>query len=203
MTPFYLNNRKLINRKSGQSRGQNIHRILEKESSQRMQSQTTRSQPVSSRKKISKKGKPPISIIIGVIVIAVILMIAIFIRVIFFPEGFIRKDPTPSIVLNWNEDHENQGHYTGLVESTSNIINIDNITVRVSHGSYTGSIGLDYLAGGGLRSSGTFTIGFSDLPPTGQLGHEDIFTIIGGNSGDTIRLIYKPTGGQMCSSTLH
>lgn len=205
MTPHYINNRKLINRKSGQSRGENVHRILEKQSSQRMYSQTTRSRPVSSQQNISKKGKPSMSIIIGVIVVAVILMIALFIRVIFFPEDYINKGPTPRISMNWNEDHYQPGNYTGYVVSISGVssINIDDVRVTVSHDGYSGSRDLDELAMGYRLIVRTFTLNFNDWRPTGRLGAEDQFTVTGGDTGDTIRLVYKPTGGQMCSYTFY
>jgi hypothetical protein len=205
MTPYYINNRNLLIGKTRQSQGQNVHRILEQQSSQRMQSQTTRSQPVSSQQNISKKGKPSMSIIIGVIVIAVILMIAIIIRVIFFPEDYINKGPTPRISMNWNEDHYNPGNYTGYVVSISGAssINIDDVTVTVSQDSYSGSRDLDDLARGYRLIVRRFILDFNDQRPTGRLGAEDQFTVTGGDTGDTIRLLYKPTGGQMCSSTFY
>jgi hypothetical protein len=205
MTPYYLNNQNLINRKSSQSQGQNVHRILEKQSLQRMLSQTTRSQPIYSQQNIDKKGKPPMSIIIGVIVVAIILMIALFIRVIFFPEDYINKGPTPRISMNWNEDHYNPGNYTGYVVSISGVssINIDDVTVTVSQDGYSGSRDLDDIARGYRLVVRRFTLDFNDQRPTGRLGAEDQFTVTGGDTGDTIRLLYKPTGGQMCSSTFY
>ena len=205
MTPYYLNNRNLIIKKSRQSHGQNVHRISEQQSSEKMQSYPTRFKPVSSQQNVSKKGKPPMSIIIGVIVVAVILMIAVFIRVIFLPEDYVRRGPTPTVSMHWVENPEYRGQYSGYVVSISGVrsINIDDVIVRFSHGGYTGSAGLDHLAGGDIESVGAFTLGFSDLPPIGSLGAEDVFTITGGNPGDIITLLYEPTGGQMCSSTLH
>lgn len=205
MTPHYPNYGSTIIVKFWRNRGQSVYQVLEQQPSQKMQSYPPKFRQVSSKQKTGIKGKPPTSIIIFVILVAVIFMIAIFIRVIFFPEDFIDKGPTPRISMNWNEDHEQEGNYTGYVVSISGVayINIDDVTVTVSHGSYTGSRDLDDLAMGYILTVGAFTLFFNDLRPTGRLGAEDMFVIIRGNPGDTIRLVYKPTDGQMCSSTLH
>jgi hypothetical protein len=113
-------------------------------------------------------------------------------------------ETTPVIAMNWNEDYEHPGNYTGNVVSISGVgsINTYDVTIVVTHGVNSGSIDLDDLAGVGSLTVGDLTLEFTDLNPPGTLGAEDIFTITGGESGDIIRLVYQPTSGQMCSTTL-
>jgi PKD repeat protein len=110
---------------------------------------------------------------------------------------------TPTVSMNWNEDPEEQGNYTGNVVSISGISTIytNDVSVTVTQGAQSGSKDLNELASSPL-TVGTLTLSFNDLTPIGKLGAEDIFTIVGGQTGDIIRLVFKPTGGQMVSCTL-
>jgi len=203
MTPYYLNYESTIIGKFWRNRDQSDYQVLAQQSSQKMQSYPPKFQQVSSKQNTGKKGKPPTSMIIFVILVAIIFMIAIFIRVVFFPEDFIEKGPTPRISMNWNED--DFGNYTGYVVSISGVssINTDDVRVTVTHLGSSGSRDLDDLAMGIRLRVGTLSLYFNDQRPTGRLGAEDMFIITGGSHGDTIRLVYKPTDGQMCSSTLY
>lgn len=113
-------------------------------------------------------------------------------------------ETTPVISMNWNEDYEHPGNYTGYVVSVSGVssINTYDVTIVVTHGGSSGSIDLDVLAGAPTLNVGELTLDFTDHNPIGTLAAEDIFTITGGESGDIIRLVYQPTSGQMCSTIL-
>ncbi len=125
-----------------------------------------------------------------------------------FPEelygyGTLTVTPiTPTVSMNWNEDPEEPGNYVGNVVSISGTssINTDDVVIVLTHGTTSDSKDLDTF---GTLVVGTLTLSFNDLDPVGKLGAEDIFSIVGDQSGDVIRLVYKPTSGQMCSSTLY
>ncbi len=110
---------------------------------------------------------------------------------------------TPIISMNWYEDPGNPGNYTGNVVALSGISELftDDVTVIVTQDSQSGSKDLDILAGSSL-TVGTLTLSFNDQTPIGELEAADIFTIVGGHTGDTIKFLFKPTGGQMGSTTL-
>ncbi len=110
---------------------------------------------------------------------------------------------TPTINMNWNEDPGQPGNYTGNVIALSGISELftDDVIVIVTQDSQSGSKDLDVLAGSSL-TVGTLTLSFNDQTPIGELGAADIFTIVYGQTGDTIKLVFKPTGGQMSLTTL-
>lgn len=110
---------------------------------------------------------------------------------------------TPTISMNWNEDPQEPGNYSGCVVSISGIskLYIDDVTVIVIQDSQSGSKDLNDLVSSPL-TVGTLTLSYTDLTPIGKLGAEDVFTIVYGQTGDIIRLVFKPTGGQMGSTTL-
>jgi len=112
---------------------------------------------------------------------------------------------TPTVSMCWNEDAEIPGRYMGYIVSISGTSEIftDEVTVVVTHGDESEAKDLDQLAEGENITVGILTLNFTDLPPEGKLGAEDVFIITGGSTGDIIRLIYKPTGGQMVSYTLN
>lgn len=112
---------------------------------------------------------------------------------------------TPTVSMYWNEDAEIPGRYMGCIVSISGTSGIftEDVTVVVTCGNESEAKDLDQLAAGDNITVGTLTLNFTDLPPEGKLGAEDVFIITGGSAGDIIRLIYKPTGGQMGSFTLN
>lgn len=111
---------------------------------------------------------------------------------------------TPTISMNWNEFPGEPGNYSGYVVSISGIssINTDDVTIIVSHDGNSGSKDLDTFSVTSFLEVGNLDLKYSDQDPLGKLGAEDVFLIIGGDTGDVIRLIYKPTSGQMVSTTL-
>lgn len=111
---------------------------------------------------------------------------------------------TPTVSMNWYEDPEEPGKYLGQVVSISGTssINTDDVTITVTHGVESSSRDLDILAEGISLQVGDLILDFIDLAPSGRLGAEDIFTITGGDTGDNVRLVYAPTAGMMCSTTL-
>lgn len=141
-------------------------------------------------------------------VIAVILMVAITVvlaAVLYvMVSGMLGStNTTPTISMNWEEDTLNVGNYTGNVVriSGSKALRMEDVSVTVTAGSLSSSRALDVLTGSPLKV-GTLILSLTDLSPSDRLGAEDIFTVTNGNTGDIIRLVYIPTGGQMVSSVL-
>ena len=124
----------------------------------------------------------------------------------YFTSGYLisSTETTPVISMNWNEDYEHPGIYIGYVVSISGVssINTYDVTLVVTHGGSSGSIDLDVLAGVATLNVGDLTLDFTDHNPIGTMAAEDVFNISGGESGDIVRLVYKPTSGQMCSTIL-
>lgn len=157
----------------------------------------------------SDKSILPIIAVVLVIVI-IIAFAAAFFFLWYLESGKIETSgTTPTLSMYWHEDQEEPGNYTGNVVSISGVtvINTDDVTVTVSHAGSSGSKDLDtFSATSTLRvpASGTdqLELEFRDLEPLNQLTATDQWIIINGDTGDTIRLIYKLTSGQMYSTTL-
>ena len=146
----------------------------------------------------NEEGVSPVIAVILMVAITVVLAAVLYVMV----SGMLgTTGTTPTVSMNWNEDPEEPGNYTGNVVSISGVssINTDDVTVTVTHAGTSDSKDLDQF---GTLVIGTFTLSFTDLDPDGKLGAEDIFSIIGGSTGDQIRLVYSPTSGQMVSTTL-
>jgi flagellin-like protein len=148
----------------------------------------------------NEEGVSPVIAVILMVAITVVLAAVLYVMV----SGMLGSTgTTPTVSMNWNEDQEIAGLYTGNVVSISGVssINTDDVTVTVTHGGTSGSKDLDVLAGENL-TVGTLQLSFNDQAPLLKLGAEDTFSITNGATGDTIRLVYGPTSGQMVSTTL-
>lgn len=146
----------------------------------------------------NEEGVSPVIAVILMVAITVVLAAVLYVMV----SGMLGSTgTTPTVSMNWNEDPEEPGNYTGNVVSISGVssINTDDVTVTVTQGTTSDSKDLDTF---GTLVVGTMTLSFTDLAPDGKLGAEDIFSIVGGQTGDQIRLVYSPTSGQMVSTTL-
>jgi len=150
----------------------------------------------------NEEGVSPVIAVILMVAITVVLAAVLYVMV----SGMLgTTGTTPTVSMNWNENPEIPGLYTGNVVSISGVssINTDDVTVTATHGGTSNSKDLDTFGGGSNLTIGTtFQMSFQDQSPIGKLGAEDIFSISGGDTGDTIRLVYQPTSGQMVSSTL-
>jgi hypothetical protein len=147
----------------------------------------------------------PIIVVVIVVLIIIVAIAGIFFMFLIADQGMITSTTTtPAVSMNWVEDPEEQGTYRGNVVSISGVssINTDDVTVTVTHGGQSGSRDLDMINYGNTLQIGDLTLDFMDQAPVRKLGAEDTFLINGGDAGDTIRLIFKPTGGQMVSTTL-
>ena len=155
---------------------------------------------------IPPKEKSILPIIVIVIVILVIFVLAAMFF-LFFMVGEMNissSETTPVVSMLWIEDHEEPGTYYGNIVSISGTssIDTDDVTITVTHQGSSYSKDLDEIAEGETLQVGDLTLEYSDQIPNGKMGSEDIFTITGGDSGDIIRLVYQPTAGQMCRTTL-
>lgn len=148
----------------------------------------------------NEEGVSPVIAVILMVAITVVLAAVLYVMV----SGMLGStNTTPTISMNWEEDPQNVGNYTGNVVriSGSKAIRLEDVSVTVTAGSLSSSRALDVLTGSPL-TVGTFILSLNDLSPSDRLGAEDIFTVTSGNTGDMIRLVYIPTGGQMVSSVL-
>jgi flagellin-like protein len=149
----------------------------------------------------NEEGVSPVIAVILMVAITVVLAAVLYVMV----SGMLgTTGTTPTVSMNWNEDHEHPKNYTGYVVSISGVssINTDDVTVTATHGGGSNSILLKDLDGSSMTVGTTMKISYTDQDPLGKLGAEDQFSIEGGDTGDTIRLVYKPTSGQMVSTTL-
>ena len=110
---------------------------------------------------------------------------------------------TPTVSMNWIENQDNAGNYTGNVLRISggDPPKLSDCTIVYTQGIYTESDTLDIIETGGLPPVGTMTMTFSDNDGNGRLGAADTFSLIGVHPGDIVRLTYKPTAGEMYSTT--
>ncbi len=148
----------------------------------------------------NEEGVSPVIAVILMVAITVVLAAVLYVMV----SGMLgTTNTTPTISMNWEEDTLNVGNYTGNVVriSGSKALRMQDVSVTVTSGSSSGSRTLDVLRGSPLKV-GTLILSLTDLSPSDRLGAEDIFTVTSGNTGDMIRLVYIPTGGQMVSSVL-
>ncbi|UCG70915.1 MAG: hypothetical protein JSV09_07940 [Thermoplasmata archaeon] len=187
-----------------QNCGQNVSQVPV-QPQQQMQPYPYQYQPVPPPQYIPPKDNSilPIIIVVVVVLVVILAIAGIFFMFLVADQGMIESTTTtPGVSMNWNEDPEEQGTYRGNVVSISGVssIHTDDVVVTVTHGGQSGSRDLDEFEP--PLQVGDLTLEFMDLEPTERLGPEDIFTITGGEIGDTIRLVYKPTSGQMVSSTM-
>ncbi len=149
----------------------------------------------------NEEGVSPVIAVILMVAITVVLAAVLYVMV----SGMLgTTSTTPNVSMAWNEDDEVPGNYTGYVVAITGVksINTDDVTITVTHGGSSGSKALETFSDTSDLIVGTMTLSFSDQDPLGKLGAEDIFTIVGGDTGDTIRFVYAPTSGAMISTTL-
>jgi hypothetical protein len=146
------------------------------------------------------EGKPPLlpKYVIMIIVLAVVL------AAIFFLFISSEEDDTDNLTYGfvWKKNPENPDNYIGYYEGIKSTLYLDDCTVTASHGGSSDSMGLDLLAGESQMTVGDMTLDFIDLEPFGKFGSNDIFIVYGGETGDVVRVVYKPTSGSMTSKTL-
>jgi flagellin-like protein len=148
-----------------------------------------------------EEGVSPVIAVILMVAITVVLSAVLYVMVSGMM-GSTSSSPTVSLV--WEEDSHGVGNYTGnIVRITgTKTLRLEHVSITVTHGGSTGEDTLNDLANGASITVGTLTLDYDDINNDAKLGAQDIFTITGGSSGDSIRLVYTPTGSQMGTSTL-
>lgn len=139
----------------------------------------------------NEEGVSPVIAVILMVAITVVLAAVLYVMV----SGMLTTtSTTPTISMNWQEDDDNPGNYTGYVVSISGATSIrtDDVSITVTHSGASNSETLDVLSDTGTLVVGDLTLDYEDLNPTGKLGAEDQFSIIGGDTGDGVRLVYTP-----------
>ena len=116
---------------------------------------------------------------------------------------------TPRVSMDWREDPEVHGKYSGNVIAISgaSAIYICDVKVIVEHGGQIASENLEVLAGGGMliiddTPIHQFCLSFENNDPQDKLTAADQFVVTGACNGDTITLLWCPNNGQMSSTTL-
>lgn len=147
----------------------------------------------SPRASVPKGGKFPLLLkyVIIFIILAVILATIFFLFIL--PEE--EDTHTSANPITWKKNPENPGNYIGHFKGNNGTINLDDVTITATHGGSSDSMDLDVLSGESQMSIAGMTMDFIDLEPFGELGTNDIFIVYGGQTGDVVRLVYKPTTG--------
>jgi flagellin-like protein len=144
-----------------------------------------------------EEGVSPVIAVILMVAITVVLAAVLYVMV----SGMLGStNTTPTVSMNWIEDENNVGNYTGNIVriSGTKVLRVEDVTVTVNHDGNTQSTSLDILKGAPKLTIGTdFSLDYIDLNDDQKLGAEDNFVVVGGDDGDIIRLVYIPTGGQM------
>ncbi len=134
----------------------------------------------------------------------VIIVLVVALTAIFFYFLSLDKNDTDNSTHGfvWKKNPNNPGNYIGYYKGIKSTLYLDDCTVTASHGGSSDSMDLDVLAGESQLIAGDMTLDFIDLEPFGEFGSNDIFMVYGGQTGDAIRVVYKPTSGSVPSSSL-
>ncbi len=152
-------------------------------------------------------GPPPIGrdgtviIVIATITVAVVMIIAASF-VIFSgldEPGYINGEATPRANLNFLENPETSGEYLGTFDSS---VRLDILDIRVYDHSRDESIILSLDNETFAQIQGGLNITYTNANTNGKLDMADLILIQGGAPGDTITIIYIPTGGTVAKTTL-
>ncbi|UCE73307.1 MAG: type IV pilin [Methanomassiliicoccales archaeon] len=149
----------------------------------------------------NEEGVSPVIAVILMVAITVVLAAVLYVMV----SGMMTTTgSTPTVSMSWTENPDAPGNYTGNVVSISGAtsVKLKDVSCTATHAGSSGEDTLNDLKGTAKITLGTFSLDFNDVNGDDKLGAQDTFTIVGGTSGDTIRLVYSPTGGQMGQSTL-
>ena len=134
-----------------------------------------------------------------VIIVLCVILAAIFFWYISLKEN-LPKDSNFGWV--WKQNPENPGNYIGYHGAGCGTIYLEDCTIIATHNGSSDSMDLDVLAGESQIKIAGMTLDFVDLVPFGELGINDIFIIYGGETGDIIWLVYKPTSASVVGYTL-
>ncbi len=150
-------------------------------------------------------GKSNDMIVIAVITIVIIAIGAgAFFVFLYLPGGgpINGIHSTPHVSLNWIEDENNPGNYTGNVLriSDGDPPDLSDVTLVYTQGTSTGSDRLSNLEMMNLEV-GAMSLIFSDNDANNRIGAADTFSLSGVHDGDIIRLTYWPTAGEMYSTS--
>ncbi len=144
----------------------------------------------------NEEGVSPVIAVILMVAITVVLAAVLYVMV----SGMIgTSGSTPNISMNWIEDGDNAGNYTGNVLRISggDAPKLTDVTVIYTQGTTTTSA----LLSAGTLVCADMTLTFTDNDANSKLGGEDTFSMYGVHDSDIIRLTFKPTAGEMYSAT--
>jgi FlaG/FlaF family flagellin (archaellin) len=140
-------------------------------------------------------------IVILVIVIPIILAAALY----FMATGMIESSPetAPNGALNLMQSSDVEGKYTGGFISLSRHVDITDVSVTITDASTDSSASITLTASGGYVAVGSgLNLNFVDSYDNDLLDEGDVITINNGESGDSIKFTYEPTGETISMYTL-
>lgn len=109
-------------------------------------------------------------------------------------------DNTPHGTLNFTEE---DGNYTGSLVFLDDRVVLEDVALVITDDSFGSDATLEPIFHGGrARVPGGITCTYTDVDGDGELDIDDTFTIENGEPGDTIRLRFRPTWGNIATATL-
>jgi len=110
-------------------------------------------------------------------------------------------DNAPHGTLNFTGGET--GNYTGSLVFLDERVVLEDVALIITDNTFGSDATLEPIFNGGrARVPGGITCTYTDVNGDGELDIDDTFTIENGEPGDTIRLRFRPTWGNIATATL-
>jgi flagellin-like protein len=146
----------------------------------------------------NEEGVSPVIAVILMVAITVVLAAVLYVMV----SGMMGGTTTaPTGALDFDE--KSIGNYTGGIVSLSDEVKLTDASVTIidNTDSSSASQGPPLVSGQSLAAGGGMTLKYTDTNANQKIDAGDVWTIIGGESGDEVKLIHK-TGKAIATYTL-
>jgi FlaG/FlaF family flagellin (archaellin) len=148
-------------------------------------------------------SKTIIIVVVIILLIFVVLPIILAAVLYFMVSGIVDDiELTPSGNLNFEEDPYEPGVYIGGFTTLTDRIDLNDLTMTITDNSQGSSDTVSIRDGVRAQVIGGLSCTFSDVNDNDRLDTIDTFRINNGAPGDSIRIVYEPTGGVIASDTL-
>ena len=148
-------------------------------------------------------SKTIIIVVVIILIIFVVLPIILAAVLYFMVSGIVDDiELTPSGNLNFEEDPYEPGVYIGGFTTLTDRIDLNDLTMTITDNSQGSSDTVSIRDGVRAQVIGGLSCTFSDVNDNDRLDTIDTFRINNGAPGDSIRIVYEPTGGVIASDTL-